>query len=233
VTNAVRTPTSADFPLAKAIGTGVNLVEAAGTGSPPAVVDVIGHEVGFDTTHQLWYCDIEINTSSRLPTGAPGNVFSYWPFVRLGLVRYQPASLHGVEASRVVQADFVQIAPNRLATLTFPSSTKVQVTVAGVDYVTGPVQGIGPTTATVEEEIPGVSDPDLKWVAVPKSTVTLVAKLGTADEIIWSGEVTLPAARGSRPFRIRIEEAELYVGPASGFAPIYSPRVTYIDTLEI
>ena len=56
----------------------------------------------------------------------------------------------------------------------FPSPTEVRVTVAGVGYVTGPVQGLGPVTATVEEEIPGVTDPDLKWVAVAKSTVTLV-----------------------------------------------------------
>ena len=135
--------------------------------------------------------------------------------------------------SRVVQADFVQIAPDRLATLTFPSPTKVRVSVAGVGYVTGPVQGLGPVTATVEEEIPGVTDPDLKWAAVPKSTVTLVPAYSAGEEVTWTGEVTLPAARGSRPFRIRIEEAELYVGPGGALAPVYVPRVTYIETLQI
>jgi hypothetical protein len=232
-TNAVRTATSGDFALAKRIGVGISLVEAAALGPPPVLVDVVGHEVGFDTTHQLWYCDIEINTSALPPTGGATRLFSYWPFVRLGLVRYQPASLRGVEVSRVVQADFVQIAPDRLATLTFPSSTKVQVTVAGVGYVTGPVQGPSIMTATVEEEIPGVSDPDLKWRGVPGSTVPLPSKLAPGDTTIWSGEATLPAARGSRPFRIRIEEAELYIGPGAALAPSYAPRVTYIETLQI
>jgi hypothetical protein len=233
VTNAVRVPTSKDFALATRIGTNISLVEAESTGPPPVLVDVVGHEVGFDTDHQLWYCDIEINTSALPPTGAPTPFFSYWPFVRLGLVRYQPASLRGVEVSRVVQADFVQIAPNRLATLTFPSPTEVRVTVAGVGYVTGPVQGLGPVTATVEEEIPGVTDPDLKWVAVAKSTVTLVPKMATGEEVTWTAVLLLPAIRGSRPFRIRIEEAELYVGPGGTLAPVYVPRVTYIETLQI
>ena len=135
--------------------------------------------------------------------------------------------------SRVVQADFVQIAPDRLATLTFPSANKVRVTVTGPGYITGPVEGIGPMTATVEVEIPGVTDPDLRWTAVPKSTVTLLAKIATGDEVTWTGEVTLPEHAGTRPFRIRIEEAELYVGPGAGLAPQYEPRVTYIETLQI
>jgi len=232
-TNAVRFPTSGDFALATATGTGINLLEAASTGSPPAVVEIVGHKVGFDTTRQLWYSDIEIETAAFLPIGGPSPSFSYWPFVRLGLVRYQPASLPGVEVSRVVQADFVQIAPDRLATLTFPSAAKVRVSVAGVGYVTGPVQGPATVTATVEEEIHGVSDPDLKWAAVPKSTVTLPATITAGDVITWTGEVTLPAARGSRPFRIRIEEAEIYVGPGGGLVPNYVPRVTYIETLQI
>jgi len=232
-TNPVRFPTTGDFALAKATGTGINLVEAASTGPPPAVVDIAGHEVGFDTTHQLWYSDIEIDTSAYLPIGGPSPSFSYWPFVRLGLVRYQPASLTGVEVSRVVQADFVQIAPDRLATLTFPSPTKVRVSVAGVGYLTGPVQGPSRLTATVEAEIPGVTDPDLRWTAVPKSTVSLAAVVTAGDVITWSGEVTLPAARGSRPFRIRIEEAEIYVGPGGVLVPNYVPRVTYIETLQV
>ena len=197
LTNAVRIPTSKDFPLAKTIGTKIDLIEAAST-KPLALVDVVGHEVGFDTTHQLWYSDIEINTSAPGPNLGP-DLFSYWPFVRLGLVRYQPASLRGVEVSRVVQADFVQIAPDRLATLTFPSANKVRVTVTGPGYITGPVEGIGPMTATVEVEIPGVTDPDLRWTAVPKSTVTLLAKIATGDEITWTGEVTLPDTRGIAP----------------------------------
>jgi hypothetical protein len=235
VTNPVKSvPTTKDFALRKAVGTGIQLVEAAAIG-PGLLVDIVGHEVGFDVDHQLWYCDIEIDTSTPNPNSpAPGaDVFSYWPFVRLALVRYQPGSLKGVEVSRVVQADFVQIAPNRVATLTFPSATTVHVTVTGYGYSEGQVEDFGDEVAvTVEEEIHGVTDPDLRWTAV-SSPVLLTSTFIGAEELSWTGKVTLPAARGSRPFRIRIEEREIYVGPGGTFAPNYVPRVTYLDTLEI
>ena len=57
--------------------------------------------------------------------------------------------------------------------------------------------------------------------------------MATGEEVTWSAVLLLPAVRGSRPFRIRIEEAELYVGPGGTLAPVYVPRVTYIETLQI
>ena len=45
-------------------------------------IDVAGHEVNYDAERQLWYCDMQIDA---------GN--TYYPFIRLALVRYQPNSL--------------------------------------------------------------------------------------------------------------------------------------------
>lgn len=65
--------------------------------SPPGAdasgpIEVAPHDVFFDDVRQLWYCDIEIDHGR-----------SYWPFVRLALARYQPASDSGAHLSDVVR----------------------------------------------------------------------------------------------------------------------------------
>ena len=69
------------------------------------LVDVAGHDVGYDTTRGLWYCDIQVTD----PAGRP--LTTYTPFIRLALARYQPFSIPGAHLSRVVLADYAQLAP--------------------------------------------------------------------------------------------------------------------------
>lgn len=53
-------------------------------------------------TRDAWYCDIEFETSE-----------SYFPFVRLELVRYQPNSLPDCKVSSIVMTTFLQLLPDR------------------------------------------------------------------------------------------------------------------------
>jgi len=76
-------------------------------------VDVDGYPVFFDPERNAHFADIAV------PVGDG----AYFPFVRLALVRYQPDSIDGVELSRVVVADFAQLAPDRTASV---SLTQVQ-----------------------------------------------------------------------------------------------------------
>lgn len=92
--------------------------------------DKNGKLTGYDEERQLWYCDIIID---------PGQ--SYFPFVRLALTRYQPNSISwggknpgDVKLSRVVLADFAQLAPNRFASVTFTSDTVLNIAVTGYTY---------------------------------------------------------------------------------------------------
>ena len=231
VTNQVQiAPSVENFTAATATASGLTLPE---TGATPAWA-VAAHDVQFDTTHQLWFADIEVDTSAPAPQGI-GNLFSYWPFIRMGLVRYQAKSLTGVECSTVVQADFVKLASDRVATLTFSGNT-VSISVSGVDYSAGPAPlgGTSIVTATVETELSGVTDPDLQWQAVPGSAVQLSSFFSGTETATWNGTVTLPAARGSQPFRIRIEEFELIPSAPPGlFVPPPARRRTYIDTIQI
>ncbi len=230
-TNPVETvPSLANFSLAETTAVNLTIPE---TGSATAW-SVAGHTVSFDTTHQLWYADIAIDTS--VPSGS-GSVDSYWPFVRLGLVRYQPNSLGGVECSTVVVADFVKLASDRTASLTFPTPTQVAISVNGVSFGSGPapLDGSSVMYATVEvQRGGGVSDPDLIWVAVPGSTVELGSAATGSYGVNWTGTVDLPGPQGSQPFRIRLEEFELIPSAVPTLTvPPPAQRRTYIDTLQI
>jgi hypothetical protein len=89
--------------------------------------DQEGKIAGYSTERELWFCDIEID---------PGR--SYYPFVRLALVRYQPKSIAwsdgDVKLSRVMLTDFTQLTPDRFASVTSLSDTLLKVAVSGRTY---------------------------------------------------------------------------------------------------
>jgi hypothetical protein len=87
------------FRGTKRTGKGLKLAEG-----PSAVVDAAGYEPEYHAERGLWFCDLQFDTGD-----------AYAPFLRLALARYQPDSLPGLELSRMVLADFVQLAPNRSA----------------------------------------------------------------------------------------------------------------------
>ena len=74
---------------------------------------------------KLWFVDVVLDSTSAV-----------WPFLRLSLARYQPNSIPGKEFSDVVATDFVQLPPERIATLSRPEANEVRVTVTGVTAVT-------------------------------------------------------------------------------------------------
>jgi len=75
-------------------------------------VNCVAYPVEFDKERKLWFADFAINHGKM-----------YFPFVKLALARYQPHSVRkgnrDVCLSSVVMADYIQLVPERLATLTF------------------------------------------------------------------------------------------------------------------
>jgi hypothetical protein len=186
-------PLPEHFRNAVKIGTDLSLDELSN--QPYVPFSVAGHTVAYNLERNLWYCDIVID---------PGD--SYFPFVRLALARYQPESLPDAHLSRVVLADFVQLMPDRAASITFDplDPTALQLAVTGLTY-RGP--GTPSMTATVQMQ-PAGGGGDLAWV--PVSVIVLTAHTFGGPDTLWSGPITLPAARGSRPLRILIEEFESF-----------------------
>ena len=209
---AQATPREEHFRNAVAFGHGLSLDELSQT--PSVNFSVAGHTVAYDAGRKLWFCDIEID---------PGN--AYFPFVRLALTRYQPDSIADCHLSRVVLADFAQLMPDRSASITFDpiETTSLQVAITGKTY-RGP--GVATVTATLQTQPPGGGD--LAWVPVLVIPLTAFAWFGS--DTMWTAQVTLPVARGSRPFRLVIEEFETFARDTKG---PQQKRLVYADVLAI
>jgi hypothetical protein len=136
-------------------------------GSEAAPVEIAPHDVFYDATRRLWYCDIEITQGT-----------TYAPFVRLALARYQPVSINGAYLSPVVLADFMTLTPDRWLTVRHTDDRRRRhVTVFGSRFTDssghreaqgGPV-AVSPTTVVevwVEELDPSKGE-DFGWSRVP------------------------------------------------------------------
>jgi hypothetical protein len=208
-----------DFTLAKSTGNAVLLTEQS---DARAWVGVAGHEVAWDPVRELWYADIAM-------TLAP----SYFPFVKLALVRYQPSSVPGVEVSTVVQADLIQVAPNRTMTLTFPNPNSVRVTVSGPGYrATADPATPSVMLAYVQGPRTSITDPDLTWATYPAyaNGIPLPVTSQTDTVTTWAATVKLPFARGFKRLRVLVAENEQHRHVGSD---VLDSRVTYLDAVEI
>jgi len=145
-------PAMSMFTSAVRQGNGLSIDEQAGV-----AVAVAGHEVSYDADRRLWYADILLSGG-----------LAYFPFIRMVLARYQPNSIANAHLSRLVLADFAQIAPDRLATVIFNSKDprQMQVSVAGP----APYRTTNQVVVSLERQTLGGQngDPDLGWLPVDK-----------------------------------------------------------------
>lgn len=196
-------------------------------------VGVAGHEVEYDPIRKLWYCDIDINThkwkNGKIVDGIGS---SYYPFIRLALARYQPNSISDAHLSKVVLADFVQIAPDRSVVVTYDpyNPAVLNVAVAGYSYkppsMTPDNERIEVVIESLAQELAG----DLGWK--PEDEAKINRDIETASEnLIWKGQVTLPPAGGQK-FRLVLKEYEyLYVD--DGESQSIGKRLVFVETIDL
>jgi hypothetical protein len=224
-------PEPESFPLAATIGRELTLEE--GRGRP---VDVAGHDVGFDFQRGLWYCDIRVTQDER------NELRSYFPFIRLALARYQPTSIANCHLSRVVTADFIQLAPSRTASITGTGSTR-RVTVTGHSYLRNAASpaggGAGAATSQMriytEEALAGIPDEHLRWDRKPGHTVLTASQPNPSIPTLftWTGVVDVPA-NPINPTRLVVEEVEThYRATVPSGAASRGERVVHTDVLPL
>jgi len=246
-------PAMGDFKNAVASDTCLTIDELQGVSSTgqkfpyPSVqyddayrVCVVGFPVSYDPIRQLWFCDIAIDPQA-----------SYFPFIRLALARFQPNSLSGWTQyidngsmlqqsdhldcclSHVVQADFVQITPNRTLSLApIAGSNSLHVTLAGITYSASsalPTAQNSLVEVSLETQ-PNGSSEDAGWSPVGNSQ-QLLKFIQNPPNAIWQGQVNLPAVRGSQQFRLVIKEYERLMADANSDIP--ATRLVYADAVVI
>ncbi len=187
-------PAASQFSAATQTGTDLTLEEES-----TLKVDVAGHNVGFDASRRLWYCDITFD-----------NPFAYTPFVRLALARYQPHSIPGAELSHVVLADFAQLSPDRSAVLSVDPSdpSRARVFIGGL-APRGPNRSL--FEVAVEHRRDDIES-DLAWEAAPSTTVSVIPDAPAPDQpdaVLWSGTIAFVKAPAAGRFRVVAREYEV------------------------
>jgi hypothetical protein len=192
---------------------------------PELLLAVAPHLVDWDPERGLWFCDVELDLGD-----------AYAPFVRLALARYQPMALARTQAtggapppaghwadgvgidppaapqledlhlSQVVTTDFIQLLPDRMATVTRPAGEDgvIDVRIFGHAYPSFP-DGAPPTfDVLVERLVPG-ADPTLERLAIdftledipPGGGLKSLGKLGLGGPDL--GAESLEEALGKAP----------------------------------
>ncbi len=216
------------FTAAKTQDFGLTLADL-----PGVKVDVAGHDVHelvdedgiSDPGRRLWYADIEID---------PGS--AYTPFIRMALARYQPNSVSNgktdVKLSPVVLLDFIQLLPDRVATVVkSTSSNEVTVSVTGRSYRDSSY-GPGPSFMTVaidrRMEEAGSGAENIGWEDSIRE-IRLDEFPSTARDGIttWTGTISGPPGglTGSSN-RLVIREYEVLGSEDDG-----GSRMVYMDTV--
>lgn len=236
-----------NFPNAVAIEFSLSLEE-----DDNKRVNVVGFPVVYDEERQKLYCDISFKAQ-----------FTYSPFVRLALVRYQPCALADAKLSRVVLADFAQLTNDRVAVVSADPShpRKLKVTISGIKP-TDPLPQVSPTPTSsvvaptkIEVEIQQRDDTitsDLAWQPVADSLVTVNEETPPAVDslVLWIGDVKFSELVPPDKFRLLIREYEYIsadytvnpdgtLNPASGqgidnrTVGSAPRRLVYAETIEI
>jgi len=171
---------------------------------PGVDVQVLGYEPGYDAGRKLWYCDVLLD---------PGQ--TYFPFVRLALVRFQPNSVKDAHLSRVVQADFIQIVPHReinydLGQLS-SATPLVDIEVKGPSYLyrEHEQQGSPIIMAALQRRVYEGMNDELGWEAIPGASIILLPDSQAKEETIWKGTIDAPTPQ-PHPLRIMVVEFELF-----------------------
>jgi hypothetical protein len=165
----------------KTVRAGLRLTETAA-----AAVTVAGFQPLFDAERNLWYCDVHFHQN-----------MAYFPFVKLALARFQPASLPGCELSPVAVASFVQLTPDRTASVGYSAdSLRATVSVTGPGYSAGAATDsagkpvVSNVLARLETRRAGLSE--FAWTVFNDVLVKLTAQSTSTMKRITQALSTLP-----------------------------------------
>jgi hypothetical protein len=217
-------------------------------GSPD--VTVLGYRPQYNEERQLWYADVAIDPRD-----------AFWPFVRLAVARYQPSSINGCHLSVPVRCDFVQVTPERTASVSRIDDRHVRVVLSGpVGARLSPPDFAGPVSEPLASFAARVSanrtvvarlqrrDPaiptDLGWETVATRALPVQGHGRNVHEAAWVGVLdateVIPLVRPgtNQDWRVTIEEWEhlqgdpVDLGDPHG-APVWEHRIIYADEISL
>lgn len=202
------------------------LVYAPAIGTAEDQLQIVGYPVtipdNYVSSRDLYAVDIILD-----------NPPAYFPFLRLGLCRYQPFALPGLELSEIVTANIIQLAPDRMASIIFSDDAKT----CAVSLYGNPDVYFGPRSRNLVEvriEVPlrRVDDAqreeilasDRAWEEFRTQPLALMAE---GPNPYWHGVIDVREAFGGpdKP-RLTFREYEVYGDPTNP-----QKRLVYSDSI--
>ena len=182
-TGATVDPTTASFPAASEVATGVD-----------GRFDVAGHDVTFDVERKLWIADVPVDAQ-----------FGYRPFVQLHVCRYQPLAVDTQHLSGTVELAPLRLGAPRRVVVTQQGENQVRVRLTGPDNVNA-------ATVVLQEADDSIADPDLRWhdvstTALTRSGTTMAAVHAGLVGIPQTGNERRLVVEDSEPVTVESEGA--------------------------
>ena len=212
-------PALSNFKRTTRMASGLYIPEYA---SSP--VQIAGYTPEYDAETDMWFADVVIDQGK-----------AYLPFVKLGLCRYQPYSLPGLELSTVTAVDFVQLTPDRFASATLdPTHSSVEVMLSGHTYSKNSPDKLATITATVERAY-GTVDEAAGWtpitgeIELDKQSISLASIIAGHTESVWRGTVQFTPAGGGARHRVTIREYEWF----ARYQSTAQKRLVYAETITL
>lgn len=229
------------------VARGVNLLLPTGVDTDRTYrASVLGYRPQYSQERRKWFVDVALN---------PGIVV--WPFIRLAVARYQPASIANAELSAPVLCDFVQVPPERAATVSRLDERGVRVVVTG-PITHRPMAGGHATdvehivqnrvlVARLQEADPELAG-DLGWITRDSVQLDLLSYQAAQHIAAWgaslAGTGSIPLRRpgpGASQWRVTVEEWERFPGdPATGTSigiaappPVWEQRLVFADEVYL
>jgi len=213
-------PTLSYFKQVSRYGVNLKLRET----SEPNVM-VAGYDVDFDSETGMWFADVVVDFGT-----------AYFPFIKLALARYQPYSLPGLELSSVVVADFVQLTPDRFASVTVGSDGRtVTASVTGQTYSVNDANKRATVTMQFEKLLAG-KDAVIGWTAMgdemelTRMPLTLPQILAGNTAATWRRTGQLSERVVGTSYRVVLREYEWYKTFRSADL---APRLVYTESVPI
>jgi hypothetical protein len=183
----------------------------------PMPVSVLAYRPHLDELDGSFYCDIAVDHGA-----------AYFPFLQLGLVRYQPHAVAGLELSRPVPF-WAQIPPKREGRLIFKDDRNLVLELHGIGYhrsETGPefeakrnltdfpLLNVRVMQVATYGRVPSPANGKVSWKPVldasgkPLELLQLIP-IQRGAEVWWICAIKLPRSRKQVRYGILVEEVEL------------------------
>lgn len=200
--------------------------------SKPLAVCLVTYQPSLDTGEGTWFADVTIDHGA-----------SYFPFVQLGLVRYQAHAVSGLELSYPVAA-FAQIPPRRQGQVTFANDYEFEFELSGIGFHRSETD-VDPKRRKHDKEryksdVPALdiklmsgaepgylpaSGDRINWQPVLDRSRKAVEWLDQRPiqrgaDVVWTQKIKLPSSRRHHRYALLIEEYEYMAADVVSRDPI-------------